>query len=62
VVVVFTIFLFNRFRVIRKQKKIIEEKQKEILDSIRYARRIQDAMLTSQSYIERNIKRLRDSL
>lgn len=59
VVVVFTIFLFNRFRVIRKQKKIIEEKQKEILDSIRYARRIQDALLTSQTYIERNIKRLR---
>jgi len=59
VVVIFTVFLFNRFRVIRKQKKIIEQKQKEILDSIRYAKRIQEALLTSQTYIERNIKRLR---
>lgn len=59
VVVVFTIFLFNRFRVIRKQKKIIEEKQKEILDSIRYAKRIQDALLTPQTYIDRNLKRLK---
>ena len=59
VVLLFTAFLFNRFRVIRKQKKIIEQKQKEILDSIRYAKRIQDALLTPQGYIERNIKRLR---
>ena len=45
--------------IIEKQKELVEEKQKEILDSIRYAKRIQDALLTSQSYIERNIKRLR---
>ncbi|MBX2959534.1 MAG: hypothetical protein KF732_06205 [Flavobacteriales bacterium] len=45
--------------IIEKQKEIVEEKQKEILDSIRYAKRIQDALLTSQSYIERNLKRLR---
>jgi tetratricopeptide (TPR) repeat protein len=59
VVVIFTVFLFNRFQVIRKQKRIIEEKQKEILDSIRYAKRIQDALITPQTYIERNIKRLK---
>ena len=47
--------------IIEKQKELVEEKQKEILDSIRYAKRIQDALLTSQTYIERNIKRLRKS-
>ncbi len=44
---------------VTQQKEKIEEKQKEILDSIRYAKRIQDALLTSQKYIERNLKRLR---
>lgn len=41
-----------------KQKHIIEEKQKEILDSIYYARRIQRALLTSEKYIERNLNKL----
>lgn len=45
--------------IIEKQKEVVEEKQKEILDSIRYAKRIQDALLTPQTYIERNIKRLK---
>ena len=45
--------------IIEKQKELVEEKQKEILDSIRYAKRIQDALLTSQTYIERNLKRLK---
>jgi serine phosphatase RsbU (regulator of sigma subunit) len=35
------------------QKSIIEVKHKEITDSILYARRIQQAMLTSQEYISR---------
>jgi tetratricopeptide (TPR) repeat protein len=41
-----------------KQKHIIEEKQKEILDSIYYARRIQRALLTSEKYIVRNLNKL----
>ena len=65
-VVLFSFFLYNRFRVTRKQKRIIEEKEKqtqlqnieiskqkelveekntEILDSITYAKRLQDAIL-----------------
>jgi tetratricopeptide (TPR) repeat protein len=40
------------------QKKLLEEKNKEILDSIHYAQRIQKAFLTSQKYFERNINRL----
>ena len=46
-------------QLVEKQKEVVEEKQNEILASIRYAKRIQDALLTSQSYIERNIKRLK---
>jgi tetratricopeptide (TPR) repeat protein len=44
---------------ISKQKEIIEEKQKEILDSIRYAKRIQKALITSERYVERNLDRLK---
>jgi len=43
---------------ITKQKEIIEEKQKAILDSIHYAKRIQTALLTSEVYIKRQINRL----
>lgn len=43
---------------IENQKSVLEEKQKEILDSIHYAKRIQTALLTSDIYIERALKRL----
>jgi serine phosphatase RsbU (regulator of sigma subunit)/Tfp pilus assembly protein PilF len=70
VVVVFSVFLNNRIRVTRKQKKIIEEqkheveeqkkeveeKNKEILDSIRYAKRIQDAILPSMDAMGQALK------
>jgi tetratricopeptide (TPR) repeat protein len=55
---VFSIFLFNRFKITKKQKLIIEEKQKEILDSIHYAKRIQGSLLPTEKYIEKSIKRL----
>jgi tetratricopeptide (TPR) repeat protein len=42
---------------ISQQKKLIEEKQKEILDSIHYAKRIQRSLLPSERVIERNLKR-----
>ncbi len=42
---------------INQQKKIIEEKNKDILDSIRYARRIQNALLPSEKYIDKELKR-----
>lgn len=70
-VCVFSVFLYRRFRLTRKQKIIIEEqkqrvddayvqleeKQKEILDSIRYAKRIQQAILPSERYISRHLKK-----
>lgn len=62
----FTVYVLRTLRVtqrqktiIEKQKELVEAKQKEILDSIHYAKRIQEAILTSQIYIERNIKRLK---
>lgn len=38
---------------IARQKLIVEMKQKEVLDSIYYARRIQRALITNETYIER---------
>jgi len=42
---------------IARQKALVEEKQKEVLDSIYYARRIQRALLTSETYIQRHLKK-----
>ena len=39
-------------------KKIVEEKNKEILSSIRYAKRIQTSLLPTTIYIEKALKRL----
>jgi len=55
---IFALVLMKRFRVTNRQKKIIEEKNKEILDSIHYAKRIQQSLLTSDIYIERALKKL----
>ena len=66
------VFAINRFKVTQRQKKIIEkqkvivdeafdalaEKNKEVLDSIFYARRIQRCLITSERYIEKSLKRL----
>ena len=61
--------MYNRFRITKKQKAIIEsqkkiveeqkqavdEKQKEILDSIRYAKRIQTSLLPNENYFKKHI-------
>jgi tetratricopeptide (TPR) repeat protein len=46
---------------IEHQKYLVEEKQKEILDSIHYAKRIQMALLTNEFYIEKHINKLKKS-
>ena len=46
------VFLYRQFIQTRKQKLVIESKQKEIKDSISYAKKIQDAIMTSTVYIE----------
>ncbi len=72
-VIVFAGFMYNRFKITQKQKVIIElqkteveaqknivdEKQKELLDSINYAERIQKAHLPTQAYIAKNLERLK---
>ncbi len=58
-VIGFAVFMVNRLRLIQRQKDIIEEKNKEILDSIYYARKIQNSLLTNEKYIARAIERLR---
>lgn len=62
VVIVFSVLLMKRFRIIRRQNRIIhdqkvlvEQKQKEILDSIRYARRIQQAQFPTTKYIDKHL-------
>lgn len=71
----FTVFVINRFMVtssqkriiadqkefVERQKNIIEEKQKEIMDSIHYAKRIQLSHLPSEVYLVKNLKRLKAS-
>ncbi len=42
---------------ISEQKHLVEEKQKEILDSIHYAKRIQNSLLPTDKYIERILKK-----
>jgi len=68
-VLVFAVFMVNRFRITnkqkhiielkevetQKQKHIIEEKHKEITDSINYAERIQRSFLASDELLKENL-------
>ncbi len=68
-VIVFAVFIFNRFKITQKQKiiietqkgeveekkKLIEEKQKEILDSINYAKRIQYTLLAHEEFVKQHL-------
>jgi hypothetical protein len=49
----------ERTREINEQKNLIEEKQTEILDSIRYAKRIQNSLMPTEKFILRTISKLR---
>jgi serine phosphatase RsbU (regulator of sigma subunit) len=68
-VLIFAVFMFNRFRITRKQKRVIEYqkeqvdeafnelelKNSEILDSINYAKRIQTAILPPRKLVKEYI-------
>jgi tetratricopeptide (TPR) repeat protein len=43
---------------VEKQKELVEEKQKAILDSIHYAKRIQQSLLPTKKYIDKNLNKL----
>lgn len=60
---IFSYIMFNRFKITNEQKKIIEtqkhivdEKQKEIVDSINYAKKIQYTLLANNNTLIENIK------
>ena len=68
--IIFVSILYRRIKKARKdlikkneeiqlQKMVIEEKQKEIIDSINYAKRIQQSLLPTEKYLERVLKQLR---
>lgn len=44
--------------VIALQKNLVEKKQKEILDSIHYAKRIQQSLMPTEKYMHKNLTRL----
>lgn len=57
-----TIVIYNRNKVtkrqntiIEQQKFILEQKQTEIIDSIHYAKKIQDALLKSDSHVSKHL-------
>jgi serine phosphatase RsbU (regulator of sigma subunit)/tetratricopeptide (TPR) repeat protein len=66
----FGIFMFNRLKVskrqnqliekqkteLQRQKEIVEGHQKETLDSIHYARRIQTALIANSDFISQHVK------
>jgi serine phosphatase RsbU (regulator of sigma subunit) len=68
-VALFGLFMFNRFKVtqkqnhlireqkaeLQKQKELVEEHQKETLDSIHYAKRIQSALLANADMITQSL-------
>jgi len=68
--IIFGTFMFNRFKVTQKQKAVIElkeietqhqkhlveEKQKEIIESITYAKRLQEAILPPEEFINAHIR------
>jgi len=60
--VIFMLILATRFRIIReqktvieKQKMLVEEKNKDLTDSIHYASRIQKALLTTHDYLGKHL-------
>jgi tetratricopeptide (TPR) repeat protein len=52
-VLLFAGFIFRSLRLTSRQKQVIEKKNKEILDSITYAKRLQDAILPPLSIINK---------
>lgn len=62
------IMMYSRFKIksvseakLKIQNDIITQKNKDITDSINYARKIQQSVLPQEKYIEREIKKLKNS-
>jgi tetratricopeptide (TPR) repeat protein len=66
-VLILAIVIFRSLRINRKknaiiseQKMLVETKNKEVLDSILYAKRIQTALITNEKYIEKELNKLQN--
>jgi tetratricopeptide (TPR) repeat protein len=64
--IVIAFFIFRGFRqkhkmnlALEEKNQIIEEQQREVLDSIHYAKRIQQSLLATDKYITRTFERLK---
>jgi serine phosphatase RsbU (regulator of sigma subunit) len=60
--IIFSLYVFNRYkntqqknRIIERQKAIVDEKQREIIDSITYAKRIQLALLKDEEHVSKHL-------
>lgn len=67
-VVISGIMMYSRFKIkaeseskLKIQNDIITQKNKDITDSITYARKIQQSVLPSEKYVEREMKRLNEN-
>lgn len=67
-VLVFTFFIYRGLQekrkanlIILKQKALVEQKQKEVTESIVYATRIQRSLMASEKYIEKMLGKLKSS-
>ena len=54
---IFAAWIWRSLRIVKIQKELIEEKQKEIIDSINYARRIQSSLMASEGQVSRMLNR-----
>ncbi len=54
-VIAFLFVIFRRLKVTRNQKLVIEDQKQEIVDSITYAQRIQNAILPPDNLIKENL-------
>jgi serine phosphatase RsbU (regulator of sigma subunit) len=52
----FTFFLYKRYRLTEKQKKVIEIKSTEIIHSINYAQRLQGALLLPETEVAKHFE------
>lgn len=63
-IIIFIIMIYKNLSIAKKankeismQKNIVEEKQKEIIESINYARRIQQSLLPNQTYLKKHLRK-----
>lgn len=54
-VIISLIIILKRLKITRKQKEVIEYQKQEIVDSITYAKRIQEAILPTESFIKEQL-------